>query len=185
MLRDVRRKFFGQFHQGRLSFRYIHDSGRFFGGNIGIRRRGRKFGAEGGVGSRIELDEQSFGLRFGREVILNLAVNATRSKEGGVQVFNIVCLLRAQIRSRIESSTGERGRTVAKKIFPSSLPTPSKTFKSPESVTCDIGRPDLVLPGYEKYGISSISSSSSREGKAQSMSSMRNIACFGMAETAR
>ena len=93
------------------------------------------------MGSGIELDKQSFGLRFGREVILNLAVNATRSKEGRIQVFNIVCLLyNAQIRSRSsESSTREQGHTVAKKIFPSSLPTPSKTFKSPESVTCDIG----------------------------------------------
>lgn len=45
------------------------------------------------MGSGIELDKQSFGLRFGREVILNLAVNATRSKEGRIQVFNIVCLL--------------------------------------------------------------------------------------------
>jgi len=82
--------------------------------------------------------------------------------------------------------TGEQAHTVAKKIFPSSLPTPSRTFSSPESVTCDMGFPELVrLLEKEKYISSSIPSSSSREGKAQSMSSMRNIACFGMAETAR
>jgi len=150
-----------------------------------VRSRGGKFGIKDGMGSRIELDVQSFSLLLGREVVLDLAVNATRSKEGRIQVLDIVCLESGQIRSRkSESSTREQERTVAKKIFPSSLPTPSKTFKSPESVTCDIVRPDLVLlEKEEKYGSFSISSSSSREGKAQSMSSIRNIACFGMAET--
>lgn len=88
---------------------------------------------------------------------------------------------------------GRDVRTVAKNILPSSLPTPSNTFRSPDSVMGEVWRP-IILPFIiicggngppDIIGRVSDSSCSSREGNAQSMSSIRNIACFGMEATAR
>jgi hypothetical protein len=76
--------------------------------------------------------------------------------------------------------------TVAKKSFPSSLPTPSMTLSRPESVTSGVGRariiPALVRMGSPRTGKSS--SSSAREGNAQSMSSIRKMPFFGMVDAA-
>jgi hypothetical protein len=73
-----------------------------------------------------------------------------------------------------------RGLTVAKNSFPSSLPMPSIMFSKPDSVTperrgrsCRTGDPP------------SLSSSSSRDGSAQSMSSTSTMLRFGIVEVAR
>ena len=76
-----------------------------------------------------------------------------------------------------------RKLTVAKKSFPSSLPTPSRTLSKPERVTADLARliAELTVPNWLA---GEVSSSSSRDGNAQSMSSMRRIEFFGMDEAA-
>jgi len=73
---------------------------------------------------------------------------------------------------------------VAKKSFPSSLPTPSRTLSRPERVTADLARLKAAGLTMPNWLAGEVSSSSSRDGNAQSISSMRRIEFFGMEDAA-
>ena len=101
-------------------------------------------------------------------------------------MVDIISLTKAD--KNLVPNRGNATYTVAKKSFPSSLPTPSITLSNPESVTADLVRDDNLGPNPimpEKAGSNGIGCSpSSREGNAQSISSIKKIARLGIEEAA-
>ena len=101
-------------------------------------------------------------------------------------MVDIISLTKAN--KNLVLNRGNSTYTVAKKSFPSSLPTPSITLSNPDSVTADFIRegnlgPKPIMPG--KPGSKGIGCSpSSREGNAQSISSIKKIARLGIEEAA-
>lgn len=59
-------------------------------------------------------------------------------------MVDIISLTKAN--KNLVLNRGDGTYTVAKKSFPSSLPTPSITFSNPESVTADLVRDDNLGP---------------------------------------